>query len=204
LFADPWGYRGLSLRLIGAIIKDWGCDVIMFFNYNRINAGLENELVSHHMDALFGKERADILRHIIPSLSSTEREAIIMKHISEALNAIGGQFVLPFPFKNETGSRTTHYLIFISKHTRGHGIMKDIMAKVSSTKEQGVASFEHNRAMEQQPMLFEERPLDELAVILLKQFTGRTLRMVEIFNEHNYGTPYTLQNYKAVLKKLEA
>ncbi|MCU0541546.1 MAG: three-Cys-motif partner protein TcmP [Oscillatoriaceae cyanobacterium Prado104] len=32
-FIYPWGYKGLSLELIGAIIKDWGCDCI-FFNIN--------------------------------------------------------------------------------------------------------------------------------------------------------------------------
>lgn len=27
-FIDPWGYKGLSLDLIGATIKSWGCDCI--------------------------------------------------------------------------------------------------------------------------------------------------------------------------------
>ena len=30
-FVDPWGYRGLSLNLIGSMLKDWGCDCIFFF-----------------------------------------------------------------------------------------------------------------------------------------------------------------------------
>lgn len=33
-FVDPWGYKGLSLRLIDVVLKDWGCDCIFFFNYN--------------------------------------------------------------------------------------------------------------------------------------------------------------------------
>ncbi len=44
-FVDPWGYKGLSLRLINSVLKNWGCDCIFFFNYTRINMGLENELV---------------------------------------------------------------------------------------------------------------------------------------------------------------
>ena len=31
-FFDPWGYKGLSLKLLGAVIKDFGCDCIFFFN----------------------------------------------------------------------------------------------------------------------------------------------------------------------------
>jgi three-Cys-motif partner protein len=61
-FVDPWGYKGLSLRLVDSVLKNWGCDCIFFFNYNRINMGLSNELVKDHMDALFGAERAAALR----------------------------------------------------------------------------------------------------------------------------------------------
>lgn len=61
-FIDPWGYKGLSLRLINSVLKDWGCDCILFFNYNRINMGLGNNIVEGHINALFGQERADTLR----------------------------------------------------------------------------------------------------------------------------------------------
>jgi len=27
-FVDPWGYKGLSLRLINSVLKNWGCDCI--------------------------------------------------------------------------------------------------------------------------------------------------------------------------------
>jgi hypothetical protein len=51
-----------TMRLIRATLKDWGCDCIFFFNYNRINPGIGNLSVEEHMDALFGKKRADALR----------------------------------------------------------------------------------------------------------------------------------------------
>jgi three-Cys-motif partner protein len=54
-FVDPWGYKGLSLRLINSVLKNWGCDCIIFFNYNRINMGLNNPVVTEHIDALFEK-----------------------------------------------------------------------------------------------------------------------------------------------------
>ncbi len=40
LFVDPWGYKGLSLGLINSVLKNWGCDCVFFFNYNRINLGI--------------------------------------------------------------------------------------------------------------------------------------------------------------------
>jgi three-Cys-motif partner protein len=78
-FVDPWGYKGLSLGLINSVIQNWGCDCIFFFNYNRVNMGLNNEIVREHMDVLFGKDRADVLRTALSGLSPIERENLILE-----------------------------------------------------------------------------------------------------------------------------
>jgi three-Cys-motif partner protein len=56
-FVDPWGYKGLSLKLVNSVLMHWGCDCIVFFNYNRIRMGLGNESVKPHLDSLFGTGR---------------------------------------------------------------------------------------------------------------------------------------------------
>ena len=49
-------------------------------------------------------------------------------------------------------------------------------------------------------MLFElARPLDELEDMLLEEFAGRTMRMGEIYEVHNYGRKFIDKNYKNVL-----
>jgi len=145
-FVDPWGYKGLSLQLINSVVKNWGCDCIFFFNYNRINMGLGNDAVKNHINALFGKERASELREKLQLLNPANKEIAIVEEICEALKEMGGEYVLPFRFRHENGNRTSHHLIFVSKHVRGYEIMKEIMAKESSTTEQGVPSFEYNLA----------------------------------------------------------
>ncbi len=204
-FVDPFGYKGLSLQLINSVVKDWGCDCIFFFNYNRINMGLSNKVVQDHMNSLFGQSRADIVREKLQPLSPQERELTVVEAICEALKEMGGEYVLPFRFKHEIGNRTSHHLIFVSKHVKGYAIMKEIMAKESTDQDQGVASFEYNPATTQQPLLFElTRPLDELESMLLDKFSKRTLTMKEIYDQHHVGTPYISKNYKAALNKLEA
>jgi three-Cys-motif partner protein len=203
-FVDPWGYKSLSLRLVNAVLKDWGCDCVFFFNYNRINMGLHNEAFVEHMDALFGKERADVLREKISPLSPADRELAIIEDLCQALKEMGGGYVLPFRFRNESGNRTSHHLIFVSKHFRGYEIMKDIMAKESSMEHQGVPSFEYNPATNRQPLLYGFlRPLDDLADMLLADFAGQNLTMREIFERHCVGRRYIAKNYKEVLLKLE-
>lgn len=203
-FVDPWGYKGLSLRLINSVLRNWGCDCIFFFNYNRINMGLPNEAVDEHMDSLFGKERADKLRAQLKDLKSSEREIAIIEELAEALRDMGGKYVLPFCFHNDQGTRTSHYLIFVSKNIRGYEIMKDVMAKQSSKADQNVPSFSYCPADRKFPMLFElTRPLDDLEEMLLSEFAGRTMTMREVFDAHHVGRPFLSRNYKDVLKKLE-
>jgi len=141
-FVDPWGYKGLSLRLVNSVLKDWGCDCIFFFNYNRINMGLSNPMVKEHIDALFGEEQANRLRPRLNGLSAPKRELMIVEELCQSIKAYGNRYTLPFTFKDARGRRTSHHLIFISKNFRGYEIMKDIMARESSSQTQGVPSFE--------------------------------------------------------------
>jgi three-Cys-motif partner protein len=203
-FVDPFGYKGLSLRLVNSVLKDWGCDCIFFFNYNRIRMGLPNNAVTEHMDALFGEQLAQELRLQLPQLDPDEGELIIIEHLIKALRDMGGQYVLPFRFRNERGTRTSHHLIFVSKSVKGYEVMKEVMAVESSTYEQGVASFEYNPASERQPQLFElTRPLADLTKMLLEQFSGQTLTMIEIYQRSHVGTPFIKKNYKQVLADME-
>jgi len=205
LFVDPWGYKGLSLQLVNSVVKDWGCDCIFFFNYNRINMGLNNDAVKEHINALFGQVRADQLRERLKTLTPQERELTVVEYICEALKEMGRKYVLPFRFRYEMGNRTSHHLIFVSKHPKGYGIMKEIMAKESSEQTQGVPSFEYNPATLQQPLLFElTRPLDQLESMLLDNFSGKTMTMVEIYDQHHQGKPYIKKNYKTALSNLES
>ena len=204
LFVDPWGYKGLSLGLINSVLKDWGCDCIFFFNYNRINMGLNNDAVREHMNVLFGEKRADNLRQHLDRLTPQNRELTIVEELCQAIRKTGPRYVLPFRFRDDRRSRTSHHLIFVSKHFKGYEIMKDIMAKESSDSEQGIATFEYNPADEQQSFLCEfTRPLDDLGDMLLREYAGQELTMYEIYEQHSVGRPYIKKNYKKILLQLE-
>ncbi len=205
-FIDPWGYKGLSLRLVNAFLKDWGCDCIFFFNYSRINAGLSNPRVHEHMCNLFGSERAAALRGDLEPLDPQERASLIMQELSAALRAYGHRYVLPFGFRNASGRRTTHHLILVTKHFKGYNVMKEIMAKASSESPQGVPEFAFiPPAQTKQGLLFDlNRPLDDLKELLIRDFAGRTATMWQIYEEHSVDKPFLARNYKDVLMNLES
>ncbi len=209
IFVDPWGYKAISLKLISSAIKNWGCDCIFFFNYNRINMGLSNPLVTTRMKALFGERSDKIGQRLVTSLNPSEREETIVLEFINALSDMECPYVLPFGFKNDQGTRTTHHIIFVTKHELGYKIMKNIMAGMSSGSEQGVASFTYNPVEAhtdvRQLSLFESRgPLDDLEDALLHTFTGRRVTVNQAFKEHHIGKLYIEKNYSDAFRDLEA
>ena len=208
LFADPYGYKGHSLRLIRAAIKDLGCDCLLFFNYNRILPALLNDLVEGHMDDLFGEARAKELRARIAAMPRRPRrrkEEAVIEGLTGAIQDVGGEYVVSLRFLKDRGRRTSHHLIFVSKHPKGYEIMKDIMAAESSFCEQGVPSYTFWPTDEMAPTLpLERRLLDELEAMLPGDFAGSCLAMKDVFLRHHIGMPYVKKNYKEALRNLEA
>jgi hypothetical protein len=82
--------------------------------------------------------------------------------------------------------------------------MREIMAKESSSTDQGVPSFTFNPADRRFPLLFELwRPLDELRQMLMADFAGSQISMHEIYERHSAGRRFVERNYKDALRKLE-
>jgi len=206
-FVDPWGYKGLSLDLVSSMIKDWGCDCVFFFNFNRIRMGITNEAVEPHISSIFGKERLDSLRSVLSGRKPHECEMIIVQSLCDSLRENGSKFVLPFRFKNDKGTRTSHHLIFLSKDFRGYDIMKEIMWKETTDHREGVAaSFEYNMrdSAYRQGSLFDtlSRPLDELERMLIDQYSGKTIGFIPLYEEHSVNKPFVRKNYKDVLSQM--
>ncbi|MEY9184702.1 three-Cys-motif partner protein [Bradyrhizobium sp. USDA 326] len=208
-FIDPFGYKGVTLELLEALMKGWGSDMVLFFPFDRINAALTNPKVTKHVDGLFGKERADRLRELTSGMHPENREALIIEEFAEALRERGYTYIIPYVFEYEQRDRTSHYLIFVTKHPLGYNIMKDIMYKASADKNQGIARFGYVRSQADKTPLLSllNRPLDDLCDELLEFFAGRTLTMEAIHREHQKAigiNPFIKKNYKDALNMLDA
>ncbi len=204
-FVDPWGYKGLSLELVYSMIGGWGCDCILFFNHNRVNMHLSNAAHQQGMAAIFGPARARALTQRLEGLPPEEREAAVLAELCATLGEVGARFFQPFAFMDAHGSRTSHYLVGITKNFTGYDIMKGIMARESQDMGTAVSSFAFNPADPGQQMLFDmTRPLEDLGDMLLATYADRTVTLDELYREHSVGKPYTKPNYRAVLLGLES
>jgi len=124
-----------------------------------------------------------------------------MAALTEALKALGGEYVVPFRFKMDDVDRTSHYLIFVSKNFLGYAIMRGVMAKASSSIINGVASFEYNA----DTLLFlpDGRSVEALAEALAVDLADSEMTVEQVFERHSPGKLYVMPNYREALLRLE-
>lgn len=141
-FVDPFGYKGLTIDLISKLIQNNGSECIFFFNYNRINMALSNNTkFDEYLEGIFGATKVNTLKEELRGLTAEEREPVVLNALVEALKNNNANYVLPFKFYRIDMVRTSHFIIFVSKHKRGCSIMKQIMYANSARDVDGVASF---------------------------------------------------------------
>lgn len=203
-FVDPWGYKGLSLKHFGEILVNNGCEVIFFFNYNRINSALSNPVMKKNMTLLFGEEKADQLRRELALIRNRPhaRETIILQAVKNTIKQLvqpKKSFVQDFRFMK--GNRVSHYVIFATTHPKGYGLMKEIMALQSASYQDGIPVYQYTSIDSGQMALF--NGVTSLSRNLLQTFTGQTIRMEDIYDKHQITGPYIKRNYKDALLLLE-
>ena len=209
-FVDPFGYKGLTMNLINRLINNSGSDCIFFFNYNRINMALSiNIKFDEHLKSLFGDNRTAELKKQLAHQPPERREPIVLNALIDALRENKSNYVLPFKFYSTEMLRTSHFIIFVTKHPLACKIMKQIMYSNSAKDSDGVAtfSFEDSRnfgAGFEQLTIF-DRPIQSLRDDILRKYTGRTVSVGSICNDVDcdFSSHFVSKNVKDVLKELE-
>ncbi len=203
VFADPCGYKGLSLRMIAAALKGFGNDCLFFFNYRRVNMKLSFPLMDESINGFFSAAVAADLRCQIASLKPRDREDAVLNAIREAIRG-AGDIPLVFRFKSSEGGGTSHHLVFASKAAKGASIMKRIMNNCSTQVLDGVGSFEFNPRGPNSQNLPLFSPLTDVADHLLEVFAGQRLTFAELVEKEATKTQYTDTNYRDAVLQLEA
>ena len=208
-FVDPFGYEGVTVRLIDRLIANRGSDCIFFFNYNRINMALSNTKFDEHLESLFGVSRTAELKRELSALSPELRELSILNALVEALLEQKGNYVLPFKFYSAQMKRTSHFIIFVTKHPTACRIMKNIMYANSAKDSDGVATFSLQDSRNfgdrfDQISMF-NRPFQSLYDSILHQYQGRTVKVSTLCNQadNDIHSHFVSKNVKDVLRRLE-
>jgi hypothetical protein len=203
IFADPCGYKGLSLRLIAAALKPFGNDCIFFLNYNRINMKISYAVMNESINDFFKKARADQVRAEIDTIGSAqEREQVILTAVTRALKEDVDAYSLTFGFRTREGGGTSHHLVYSTKNVRALNQMKRIYTKASSDKADGVGSLDFDPRDAESRTLSLFSPIEEVRQRLLQVFAGRTITFGELVRLEA-ETRFTETAYRSALLELE-
>lgn len=209
-FIDPAGYSGLSLDLIHNLTKDFGSDIVFFFNFNEINRAIYNPKVNDRMNDLFGENNLSALKNRLQGIKdSYTKEATIINFFAQLLESIDLKYVLPFRFQFFDRNRTSHYLIFASKNFTGFNIMKEIMWKEGEKDSNNVGKFEfipsvYKDSHGQLSILdMYSTSLEDLQTDLLNKYRGKTILLQDLYLQHSVNNQYIMKNYKDVLLQME-
>ena len=209
-FVDPFGYKGLTMELINLLINNQGSDCIFFFNYNRINMALSsNTKFDEHLSGIFGTKRVKELKSKLSKQKPAQREETILNALTEALTENKSNYVLPFKFYSTDMLRTSHYIIFVTKHPLGCKIMKQVMYNNSKKDMDGIATFSfedsYNFAYGFEQISFLSNHMDSLKESILVSLGKGTAKVGDLcaaadcdFTSHIVG-----KNVKDALKQLE-
>lgn len=185
-------------------IKRWGSDLFMLFNFNRIRAAIVNNKVEQNMVEIFGSKFNLLQEYYDKESSPQKREVYIMETFASIFEERGFmtlKFKINFPDKTQT----SHYLFFISKVELAITRAKEILSKYSDYQNDGIPQFGANLNI--QPVLdpdLNHYSIKKLAkeIRLDSRFNHKTIQ--EIYQLHNYKTPYIKPNYKKAIEVLIA
>lgn len=139
-FIDPYGYKGLSQRLIRSVIKDFGCDCLVFLHSSGINRNISKDLDKRKdVIPIFGQKRFQELLARFES-PSCNRISEVLAAFRTASRDVGARYSVALQFNRPNSKRISHHLVFLSKNIKGFRIMRNIMAGFS-LKDEGIPRY---------------------------------------------------------------
>jgi len=204
-FIDPFGYRGVSLELLWLVTKNWGCDCLFNLSTSGIVRNVRDLKKAPQIEELFGVSSFDAIKgELVKPTRRRSFEVVMLRELKKTLHALGVPFFISFCVKFDKSKRTSHHLIFITKHWLGFRIMKDIMAEYSVKDTDNIPQYRYSKVDEQQLQLQFHYTIDQLKAKLCEDFAGRTISVKQICDAcHEHGYVFLDKNIKRALLLLE-
>jgi three-Cys-motif partner protein len=122
---DPFGIKGLPMKVVRRILATPRCEVYISFIYENMNRFLSTEEFAPHLDALFG---TDQWRSAL-GLEGDHRRRFLYKLYADQLREAGANHVVHFDLYEE--GRLVYAIFFGSQHELGCDRMKQAIWKVA-------------------------------------------------------------------------
>jgi three-Cys-motif partner protein len=210
LFIDPFGYKGIETKILADFLKNWGNEIFLFVNTKRIHPALENEKFEGLMKDLFPTTLEKIKNDRRFKSTVAERLNLIINCLGDEYQSLlGGQiFYTAFKFQEEDSDATSHYILHITKGSRGYDLIKTTYNDFANvgTIFDGVNTYTFDAKKFENPVdeLFDLKSIniDKLKDELCASFQNKTVSANELFEKHHTGSLYSRHHYTEALRRL--
>ena len=206
-FIDPCGYQNLSVELLAAVVKNWGSDCLFYLSTSGIRRNIDKKHQRDFMVEIFNEGGLERLEDGLATQGSLiQRDSLILKELNSNLNRHVKIYMISFAMEYEQNQSTSHYLVFICKHSKGFELMKDIMSVYSLKDASDIPLWIYSTLKSDVPVqgeLFNDR-MQSLKKDVLQDFRGQRLQVgIVVEHCHILKYLYTEKNIKAALMELE-
>jgi three-Cys-motif partner protein len=125
-FIDPFGFKGVPMKVIGRIAQNPRCECLITFMYEAINRFVAHpqRKVQAHFTRLFGTSRWK--KCLDEEYPDVRRDGLASLYRKQLIERAGFKYVRTFEMINR-GNRTEYFLYFGSNNIRGLSKMKEAM-----------------------------------------------------------------------------
>ena len=210
LFIDPFGYKGIETTVLAEFLKNWGNEILIFVNTKRIHPALENDkfedLMLDLFPTTFQKLKTDRrFRSTVP-----QRLNLIIDSLGEEYKTLlgGSVFYTAFKFQEEDSDGTSHYILHLTKGSRGYDLIKTTYNDFANvgTVFDGVNTYTFDAKAYGKEIneLFDLKiiNIEKLADELQKKYSGKKISANQLFEEHHTTGLYSRSHYTLALRKL--
>lgn len=214
LFIDPWGYKHINTRILTEFLKQWGNEVFIFINTKRLNAAFENDLFQEDLKIVFPSTYSEVKANKKLQGSVEERHKYIINQLAKEFRIILGGMVYytAFQFREEEQATPSHYLLHITKGSKGFDLVKRIYMKYSNEETvldgmDGVNTYTFDPKTLNNDSLFDsdfkQDNIDKLKSILLTKYKGYEILADTLFNiDQSTGRLHSYTHYLTALRQL--
>jgi three-Cys-motif partner protein len=202
-FLDPFE-SSFSQEMLLQLLKQPGADFLLLFHPESMRAALKNRVVDSLMQELFGDRLEQIKKFNKGTRDAEKREEFLLDSF-ESIFWDKGYHTFTFRINFPDKKQTSHYLLFASKTDLACTRAKEMLLKYSDYQEDGVPLFGAN-LKQQQTSLFHEHYAYSIESLMndlsQKASLYNNVALQRIYEKHNIGTHYSLENYKVAYERL--
>jgi three-Cys-motif partner protein len=210
LFIDPFGYKGIETTVLADFLKNWGNEIFIFVNTKRIHPALENDKFDDLMQDLFPSTLSRIRNDRRFKSSVSERLSLIIDGLGkEYQSLLGGTiYYTAFRFQEEDNTATSHYILHITKGTRGYDLIKTTYNDFANvgTVFDGINTYTFDAKLLDNPEseMFDMSAMniDKLKDELYKCYQKAQITAYDLFEEHQKNSLYCRSHYTEALRQL--